>query len=151
MTKTTTNTNKTTNTPATLEYIPKLIINGQEISTKAKQVACKIKEHEITLNCTYISEHELKDTYKSSFTTFACGKDIEVHYVKCENKVSATIYINKTVAFSSVSMQAVFSILNAAYGLPKSTLNNLYIKSNGLRKQASKNVNSIVVNSSFEF
>lgn len=147
MTKTTTNTNTT----VTLEFIPKLIINGQEVSQHAKQVTCRIKDVEVTLNCTYISEVELNNAYKSSFTTFASGKDVEVVYVKVANRVSASVYINNTIAFSSLSMQGVFTVISTAYGIPKSTLNNLYIKSNTTRKQASKSVSSVVVNNTFEF
>ncbi len=138
-------------TNKTLRYIPKLIVNGQVITTHAKQVTTTIRGQEITLNCTYISEHELKEAYISSFNVTVNGKNIEVHYVKVQNKVSATIYINDIIVFSSMSMQAVFTILNAAYGISKNTVNNMYVKSNALRKQTSKNMNKIIVNDSFEF
>ena len=132
-------------------YVPKLIVNGSEVSQRAKQVTCKIRDNEVTLNCTYISEIELKDAYISSFKVTASDKNIEVAYVKVNNRVSATVYIGNVIAFSSLSMQGVFTALNAAYGIPKSTLNNLYIKSNGMRKQASRNVSKVVVNNSFDF
>lgn len=147
--KNTPTTNKTTTT--TTKYLSKLIVNGQVITTTSKQVTCKVKDTEVTLNCCYISEHELKDAYKSQFNVTTNGKNIEVHYVKVQNRVSATLYINDVIVFSSMSMQAIFTILNVAYGISKSHLNNLYIKSNTMRKQASKNVSSIVVNNSFEF
>lgn len=135
----------------TLEYIPKLVINGTEVSTTSKQVTCSIKDVEVALNCTYIHASELKDAYISSFNVAVDGKEVTVTYAKVSNRVSATIYINETLAFSSLSMQAVFTVLHTAYGLSKSSLNNLYVRSNGTRKQASKSVNSVVVNSSFEF
>ena len=135
----------------TLEYIPKLIINGTEVSQHAKQVTCRIKDTEVTLNCTYINSLELNVSYISRFTTSANDKNIEVVYAKINNRVSATIYINETLAFSSLSMQAVFTVLSTAYGISKSSLNSLYIRSNGTRKQASKSVSSVVVDSSFEF
>jgi len=134
-----------------LTYVSKLIINGQEVATKAKTVTCTIKETEVQLNCTYVHEHETSSAYKSSFEVTASDKKITVVYVKAENRVSATVYINSVLAFSSLSMQAVFTVLNAAYGLSKSTLNNLYVKSNSTRKQSSKSVSSIVVDSSFEY
>lgn len=134
-----------------LTYVSKLIINGQEVATTAKTVTCTIKDNEVTLNCTYVHEHELANAYKSSFEVTASDKKITVVYVKAENRVSATVYINSVLAFSSLSMQAVFTVLNAAYGLSKSTLNNLYVKSNSTRKQSSKSINKVTVNSSFEF
>ena len=135
----------------TTNYIPKLIINGTELTQTAKQVTCTIKDVEVTLNCTYVSALELEVAYTSSFTTSANGKEIEVVYVKCNNRVSATVYISNVIAFSSLSMQAVFTVLNAAYGISKSTLNTMYIKSNGQRKQHSKSTSNIKVDSSFNF
>ena len=147
----TNNKTTTTNTKETLNYVPKLIINGQEVAQQAKQVTTRIKDVEVTLNCTYITPMELQNAYTSQFNVKANDKNIEVHYAKIDNRVSATVYINNTIAFSSLSMQAVFSVLNVAYGLSKSYLNNLYIKSNSTRKQTSKSVNNVVVNNTFEF
>ena len=135
----------------TLKYIPKLIVNGQEIEQQAKQIVCNIKDVEVTLNCTYITDLELKDAYTSSFTTSVHDKTITVTYAKVSNRVSATVYINNIIAFSSLSMQAVFTVLSTAYGLSKSTLNNMYIKSNTMRKQATKSVSNLRVNNTFEF
>ena len=135
----------------TSNYVPQLIVNGSEVSTTAKQIVTTIKGTEVTLNCTYISAIELKDAYQSSFTIKANDKEIEVVYAKINNRVSATIYIGNVIAFSSLSMQAVFTVLSTAYGISKSHLNTLYIRSNGTRKQATRNVSSVVVNNSFEF
>jgi len=146
-----TTTNKTTTNTNTIKYIPKLLVNGQVITTTSKQVTCTIKGHEVTLNCCYINEHELSNAYKSQFSITSNEKNIEVHYAKVQNRVSATLYINDIIVFSSMSMQAIFTILNVAYGISKSHLNNLYVKSNTTRKQATKSVNSIVVNDTFEF
>lgn len=143
--------NNNTTTTTTTRYIPKLVVNGQVIDQKAKQVTCNIKGTDVTLNCCYITELELKDAYKSSFNITIQNKHIEVVYVKCNNRVSATVYINSILAFSSLSMQAVFSVLNVAYGLSKSSLNTLYIRSNGTRKQASRSINKVVVDNTFEF
>ena len=141
----------TTTTKKDLNYIPKLIINGTEVSTTAKQVSFKIRDNEVTINCTYITEIELKDAYISGFNLTASDKNIEVVYAKINNRVSATVYIGNVVAFSSLSMQGVFTIINVAYGIPKSTINNLYIKSNHLRNQATRNVSKVVVENSFDF
>lgn len=135
----------------TTNYIPKLIVNGQEVSQQARQVTTIIKGQEVTLNCTYINALELNDAYTSRFTTSANGKEIEVVYAKIDNRVSATVYIGNVIAFSSMSMQAVFTIINTAYGISKNHLNTLYIRSNGMRKQASRNVSSVVVENSFDF
>ena len=147
--KNTTTTTKTT--PKHLKYITELIVNGQVLNQKAKKVTCSIKGTEVTLNCCYISEHELKNSYKSSFDITVNEKHIEVVYCKTGNRVSATIYINKVLVFSSLSMQAVFTVLSTAYNISKNHLNNLYIKSNGMRKQHSKSINTITVNNTFEF
>ena len=135
----------------TLKYVPKLIVNGQEIEQQAKQIVCNIKNVEVTLNCTYITDLELKDAYTSGFTTSVDGKTITVTYAKVQNRVSATVYINDIIVFSSMSMQAVFTVLNVAYGISKNHLNTLYIKSNTTRKQVSKNINKVIVNDTFEF
>ena len=135
----------------TSNYVPKLIVNGSEVSQQAKQVITTIKGHEVTLNCTYISEVEIKDAYISSFNITVNDKHIEVVYAKVNNRVSATIYIGNVIAFSCLSMQGVFTALNAAYGISKSSLNSLYIKSNGLRKQSTSSTSKIVVNNNFEF
>jgi hypothetical protein len=135
----------------TLSYIPKLVVNGQEVAQYAKTVTCTIKETEVQLNCTYVNESELVNAYKSSFEVTASDKKITVVYVKAENRVSATVYINGNIAFSSLSMQAVFTVINSAYNISKSALNNLYVKSNSTRKQSSKAINKVTVNSSFEF
>ena len=132
-------------------YVPKLIVNGSEVAQQAKQVTCTIRGNEVTLNCTYITEIELKDAYTSSFKVTASDKNIEVVYVKVNNRVSATVYIGNVIAFSSLSMQGVFTALNAAYGISKNHLNNLYIKSNTTRKQSSSSVSKVVVENSFDF
>ena len=143
--------NKTTTNTSTTKYIPKLIVNGQVVATTSKQVITTIKGHEVTLNCCYISDLELKDAYTSSFNITYKEKNIEVHYAKVSNRVSATVYINDIIVFSSMSMQAVFTVLNVAYGISKNHLNTLYIKSNTTRKQVSKNINKVIVNDTFEF
>ena len=141
----------TTNSNLKAKYVPKLVINGQVIPQPSKQVITKIKNIEVKLNCTFISELELKDAYISNFNIKHQGKDIEVIYCKVGSKVSATLYINNVLAFSSLSMQAIFTILYTAYGISKNHLNTLYIKSNSLRKQPSKSSNQIIVDNSFEF
>ena len=149
--KNTTTTKKTITTTTKGQYIPKLIANGQVIDQMARKITCKIKHHEVTLNCTYVSEHELKNAYKSSFDVTVDNKNIIVAYCKIGSRVSATIYVNNVIVFSSLSMQGVFTVLHLAYGISKSALNSLYIKSNATRKQQSKSVNSIIVNDTFEF
>jgi len=137
---------KLTKTPATEKtanltaFVNKLYINGQHIEGTAKQVACDIKGQQVTLQCSYIADAFLNDTYTSSFTCKAGEKTIVVAYGKLNNIVSASIYIDNNLVFSSLSMQAVFTALNAAYNLSKSTLNNLYVHSNAQRKQATKTV-----------
>ncbi len=134
-----------------MKYVPELIVNGQKIDQMVKQVICTIRGTEVTLNCTYISKHELKNAYTSSFNIKVNEKDIVVTYVKVGNRVSATVYIGNVIAFSSLSMQAVFTVLSTAYSISKSALNSLYIKSNTTRKQNSTRINHIVVKETFEF
>jgi len=141
----------TTKTTTKKAYIPKLVINGKEIETTAKQIITTINGQEVSLNCTYISDVELKEAYKSHFSLAHQNRSIEVYYAKAGNRVSASVYINGTLAFSSISMQAVFTVINTAYGISKSTLNNMYVKSNGMRKQNSKAVNKVTVEGNFEF
>ncbi len=135
----------------TNRFVNNLVINGATIEQKARQVVTTINGQEVFLNCTYISDVELDGAYNSHFSLSHQDKEIDVYYVKAGNRVSASIFINGKLAFSSISMQAVFTILNTAYGISKSALNNMYIKSNETRKQTSKASSSIKVEGSFEF
>jgi|LSQX01.2.fsa_nt_gb hypothetical protein len=132
-------------------FVNSLVVNGQTLEQKAKQIVTTINGQEVSLNCTYIADIELDEAYTSNFSVTHQDKVIEVHYTKVGNRVSASIYINDKLAFSSISVQAVFTVLNAAYGISKSSLNNLYVKSNGTRKQESKSVSKVTVESNFEF
>lgn len=131
---------KTETTANLTAFVNKLYVNGQHIESTAKQVACDIKGQQVTLQCAYISDNMLEQIYTSSFTCKAADKTIVVAYAKLNNVVSASIYIDNNLVFSSLSMQAVFTALNTAYALSKSTLNNLYVHSNEQRKQATKTV-----------
>ena len=132
-------------------FVNSLVVNRQTLEQKAKQIVTTINGQEVSLNCTYIADIELDEAYTSNFSVTHQDKVIEVHYTKVGNRVSASIYINDKLAFSSISVQAVFTVLNAAYGISKSSLNNLYVKSNGTRKQESKSVSKVTVESNFEF
>ena len=132
-------------------FVNSLVVNRQTLEQKAKQIVTTINGQEVSLNCTYIADIELDEAYTSNFSVTHQDKVIEVHYTKVGNRVSASIYINDKLAFSSISVQAVFTVLNAAYGISKSSLNNLYVKSNGTRKQESKSVSKVTEESNFEF
>jgi len=132
-------------------FVNNLVINGTTIEQKAKQVVTTINGQEVSLNCTYISDVELDGAYNSHFSLAHQDKSIEVYYAKVDNRVSASVYINGKLAFSSISMQGVFTVINTAYGISKSTLNGLYVKSNGMRKQNSKTVSKVTVEGNFEF
>src|SRR5690606_11370743 len=103
----------------TNRFVNNLVINGATIEQKAKQVVTTINGQEVSLNCTYISDIELDGAYNSHFILSHQDKEIEVYYVKAGNRVSASIFINGKLAFSSISMQAVFTVLNTAYGISK--------------------------------
>ena len=95
-------------------FVNSLVVNGQTLEQKAKQIVTTINGQEVSLNCTYIADIELDEAYTSNFSVTHQDKVIEVHYTKVGNRVSASIYINDKLAFSSISVQAVFTVLNAA-------------------------------------
>ena len=129
-----------------------MIINGQKIETMAKQVTTTIGDKEVTLNMAYISEVEAKDALTFEFNPLKDKEGYIAKALKSGNKVAIEL-IKKatkkgekdTTVFSNLTAQSLFTVLEAAFGQSRATSNNIYVRSNPARKQASKGAASIKV------
>lgn len=129
-----------------------MIINGQKIETMAKQVTTAIGGKEVTLNMAYITDVEAKDATRFEFNPLKDKEGYIAKALKSGNKISIEL-IKKatkkgekdTIVFSNLTAQSLFTVLEAAFGQSKSTSNNIYVRSNPARKQASKGAASIKV------
>lgn len=122
----------------------KTFINGTEVEVKAKSIATKVKDKEVTLNMCYVEDDE-RDATTFEFKPIKGNTDYTAIAAKSGNRVSIALKKGDQVVFSNISAQALFTVLEAAFNQSKSTSNLLYVQANPLRKKASKSVNSIVV------
>ena len=129
-----------------------MIINGQKIETMAKKVTTSVNGKEITLNMAYISEIEAKDATRSEFNPLKDRTDYIAKATKAGNKVAIELVKKATkkgekdtTVFTNLTAQALFTVLEAAFGQSKATSNSIYVRSNPARKQASKGAASIKV------
>ena len=129
-----------------------MIINGQKIETMAKKVTTSVNGKEITLNMAYISEIEAKDATRFEFNPLKDRTDYIAKATKAGNKVAIELVKKATkkgekdtTVFTNLTAQALFTVLEAAFGQSKATSNSIYVRSNPARKQASKGAASIKV------
>lgn len=129
-----------------------MIINGQTVETMAKQVSTTINGKEVTLNMAYITEVEMTDATQFEFNPLKDKTDYTARAVKAGNKIAIELVKTttkkgeNTVVFSNLTAQSLFTVLESAFGQSRSTSNNIYVRSNPARKQASKSAASITVN-----
>ena len=130
-----------------------MIINGQTVETMAKQVSTTINNKEVTLNMAYITEVEMTDATQFEFNPLKDKTDYTARAVKAGNKVAIELVkkaTNKkeqdTVVFSNLTAQSLFTVLETAFGQSRATSNNIYVRANPARKQASRAASSIIVN-----
>ncbi len=129
-----------------------MIINGQKIETMAKQVTTAIGGKEVTLNMAYISEPEQKDALTFEFNPLKDKEGYTAKATKAGNKIAIELVKKATkkgekdtVVFSNLTAQSLFTVLEAAFGQSRATSNNIYVRSNPARKQASRAASSIKV------
>lgn len=129
-----------------------MIINGQTVETMAKQVTTSIGGKEVTLNMAYISEVEAKDALTFEFNPLKDKDGYTAKATKAGNKVAIELVKKATkkgekdtTVFTNLTAQSLFTVLEAAFGQSRATSNNIYVRSNPARKQASKAASSIKV------
>lgn len=130
-----------------------MIINGQTIEQMAKQVGTTINGKEVTLNMAYITDVEMTDAISFEFNPLKDKTDYTARAVKAGNKIAIELVKKATtkkgedtVVFSNLTAQSLFTVLETAFGQSRSTSNNIYVRSNPARKQASRSASSITVN-----
>ena len=130
-----------------------MIINGQTVETMAKQVSTTINGKEVTLNMAYITEVDAKDATHFEFNPLKDKEGYTARAVKAGNKIAIELVkkaTNKkeqdTIVFSNLTAQSLFTVLETAFGQSRATSNNIYVRSNPARKQASRAASSITVN-----
>lgn len=130
-----------------------MIINGQTIEQMAKQVGTTINGKEVTLNMAYITDVEMTDAISFEFNPLKDKTDYTARATKAGNKIAIELVKKATtkkgedtVVFSNLTAQSLFTVLETAFGQSRSTSNNIYVRSNPARKQASRSASSITVN-----
>lgn len=130
-----------------------MVINGSLVETMAKQVSTAISGKDVTLNMAYITDVEATDATVFEFNPLKDKEGYIAKAIKSGNKVAIALIKKATgkkgedqVVFSNLTAQGLFTVLEAAFGQSKATSNNIYVRANPARKQASKSAASITVN-----
>ena len=115
-------------------FVNKLIINGEGVSAAPKKTEVEINGKKLKLNCRIIPDN-CTDKYTNSFTVPINGKDVKVFYCKGGGVLATSLYVDGKLEYSCVSMQGIFALVQALFGVDKLTVDRLYIASNVNRKK----------------
>jgi hypothetical protein len=102
----------------TMKFVNKLIINGEAVETAPKKVEVTINGKKIKLNCRIIPDNST-DAYTNSFIVPVKDKDVQVFYSKGGGVLAASLYIGSKLEYSGISMQGIFAIVHACFGVDK--------------------------------
>lgn len=119
----------------TMEFANKLIINGETVETAPKKLEVTINDKKLKLNCRIIPDNSIATAYTNSFVVPVKDKDIQVFYAKGGGVLSSSLYVDGKLEYSGISMQGIFTIAQALFGVDKLTTDRLYIASNANRKK----------------
>jgi len=119
----------------TMKFVNKLIINGEAVEPAPKKVEITINSKKLNLNCRIIPDDCIAAAYTNSFVIPVKEKDIQVFYSKGGGVLSASLYVDSMLEYSCISMQGIFAIIQANFGVDKLTTDRLYIASNANRKK----------------
>lgn len=119
----------------TMKFVNKLIINGETVETAPKKLEVTINDKKLKLNCRIIPDNSITTAYTNSFVIPVKDKDIQVFYAKGGGVLSSSLYVDGKLEYSGVSMQGIFSLVQATFGVDKLTTDRLYIASNANRKK----------------
>ncbi len=118
-----------------LKFENRIIINGEAVKTSPKKVDVKINGQQLTLKCRIIPDDFIATAYSNSFIVPVIEKDIQVSYAKGGGLLAASLYVDGKLEYSGISMQSIFAIIEAGFGVGKLTVDRLYIASNANRKK----------------
>lgn len=118
-----------------MKFVNRIIINGEEVKTAPKKVEVTINGKKITLKCRIIPDNSIATAYSNSFIVPVKGKDVQVFYVKGGGVLAASLYVDGKLEYSGISMQGIFAIIQACFGVDKLIADRLYIASNTNRKK----------------
>ena len=127
---------KATETKAStaMGFANKFIINGEEEKTAPTKAEVTINGKKLNLACRIIPDNAT-DAYTNSFTVPVKEKDVKVFYCKGGGVLAASIYVDSKLEYSGISMQGIFAVVQALFGVDKLTVDRLYIASNVNRKK----------------
>lgn len=118
----------------TMTFVNRLVINGEAIEAAPKKVEVTVNDKNLKLAYKIIPDN-CTDTYTNSFTVPVEEKDVKVFYGKGGGVLAASLYVDGKLEYSGVSMQGIFAIVQALFGVDKLTTDRLYIASNVNRKK----------------
>ncbi|EPR08084.1 hypothetical protein [Ruminiclostridium papyrosolvens] len=119
---------------AAMGFVNKFVINGEAVETAPKKVDVTINDKKLKLNCRIIPDN-CTDTYSNSFNVPVKEKDVKVFYCKGGGVLAASLYVDGKLQYSGISMQGIFALVQALFGVDKLTVDRLYIASNVNRKK----------------
>lgn len=118
-----------------LKFENGIIINGEAVKTSPKKVDVTINGQKITLKCRIIPDDFIAVAYSNSFIVPVIEKDVKVFYAKGGGVLAASLYVDGKLEYSGISMQSIFAVVQAGFGVDKLTVNRLYIAGNANRKK----------------
>lgn len=117
------------------KFVNRIIINGEAVETAPKKIEVTINGKKITLKCRIIPDNSNATAYSNSFIVAVKEKDVQVFYVKGGGVLAASLYVDGKLEYSGISMQGIFAIIQACFGVDKLIADRLYIASNAIRKK----------------
>lgn len=117
-----------------MNFMNKLFINGEEVIPAPKKAEVTINGKKLSLACRIIPDN-CTNMYTNSFIIPVNEKDVKVIYCKGGGVLAASLYVDGKREYSGISMQAIFTLVQALFGLDKLMVDRLYISSNVNRKK----------------
>lgn len=115
-------------------FVNKFVINGEEVKPAPKKTEVTINGKKLNIACRIIPDN-VTDKYTNSFSIPVKDKDMKVFYCKGGGVLAASIYVDSKLEYSGISMQGIFAVVQASFGVDKLTVDRLYIASNVNRKK----------------
>lgn len=115
-------------------FVNRFVINGEEVKAATKKTEITINGKKLNLACRIIPDNTT-DKYTNSFSISVKEKDVKVFYCKGGGVLAASLYVDSKLEYSGISMQGIFAVVQASFGVDKLTVDRLYIASNVNRKK----------------
>lgn len=123
-----------TNANTAMDFVNKFVINGEEVKPAPKKAEITINGKKLNLACRIIPDNAI-DAYTNNFSIPVKDKDVKVFYCKGGGVLAASLYVDSKLEYSGISMQGIFAVVQASFGVDKLTVDRLYIASNVNRKK----------------